>query len=136
MPSPDRLATQGRQARLAIVQFERSGDPVGVGAGRLADGTDFRIQQRQAGFQGGRLVQDRLPLRGQLGDPSLEGRHRLGRRGDLVETGEAERVMPRLADGAGARVLRAGGRSFARKPVAGVETPEAVVAVDPAVGSR
>ena len=41
--------------------------------------------------------------------------------------------MPRLADGPDPGVLRAGRGALAREPVTGVEAPQAVVAIDPAV---
>ena len=72
----------------------------------------------------------------ELRDPGLEDRDRLRRRRDLVQAGEPERVVPRLADGARPGELRAGRGALAGEPVARVETPQAAVAVDPAVRRR
>ena len=71
-----------------------------------------------------------LQLLDALGSRTADG---LRRRRDLDEPGEAERVVPRLADGPGPGVLRPGRRPLAGEPVAGVEAPQAAVAVDPGI---
>ena len=75
------------------------------------------------------------PPRG-LARSAAQDRRSPGRRGDLREAGEPERVRPRLADRPGPGVLRAGRGPLAREPVAGVEAPQPAVAVHPRVRVR
>ena len=103
--------------------------PVAVqpGAPRMAATSASSSGRRAASSSS--VGNDRGPLGRHLGDPGLQGRDGLRWRRDLVEAGEPERVVPRLADRAGARVFRSGGSPLAGEPVARVETPEAAVAM-------
>ena len=67
--------------------------------------------------------------------PAFEQRQDLARRGDLVEAGEPERVVPGLAHGAVAVEHRAGGCVLAPQLVAREQAPQPSVLRDP-VGDR
>ena len=81
------------------------------------------------------LERERVVGLDQLGALAFEKRQDLGRRGDLVEAGEPERVVPRLADRAVAVEHRAGGCVLAPQLVSREQAPQPSVLGDP-VGDR
>ena len=121
-----RRASPSRSSR--VVARRRWSTPAAVRTAAISASSFGSRTDRRCGL-GGDLVVRRCQLR----EACLEDRDRLRGRSDLLETGEAERVVPRLAHRAGPGVLRPGRRAFAGEPVACIEPPQAAIAIDPAV---
>ena len=130
-PGPER-----REPRLVLARARSPGGPRRSASSPAAPRSAATSASRTgSGARAPRRPRRRTSSRSvlQLADARLEHGRRLRRRRHLDEPGEPERVGPRLADGPGPGVLRPGRRPLAGEPVAGVEAPEAAVAVDPGV---